>query len=173
MFLLTGCQSTPEEPKEKRFADYIQELKSRNQDYRVKISIVGESVFKKYNSVFKKVSFYPFNKSRKIRDLIIKHSYHSEKPINWYSIDYSSNVVIEISEKNPIYISVDPTGFSFDSNQGLTGFSNPELADYLTDTFKKAGLPEISKIFKNNKYLYESYIEMESKIPEIIYPAKK
>jgi hypothetical protein len=154
MFLLTGCQSTPEEPKEKRFADYIQELKSRNQDYRVKISIVGESVFKKYN-------------------LIIKHSYHSEKPINWYSIDYSSNVVIEISEKNPIYISVDPTGFSFDSNQGLTGFSNPELADYLTDTFKKAGLPEISKIFKNNKYLYESYIEMESKIPEIIYPAKK
>lgn len=162
-FCLTGCKSMEEEYEFKKFSDYTQTLKDRGWTCNAEISILRDSVIKEeYNSLFCGASFY-VSDANEIRNLVMKHSFHSDKPIDWCSIDWASHAVIKIYSEDPVYICIDPTGFAFDTNQGLTGFSNPELANYLVDMFKKAGLPKISKLFKDNKYLYESYIEMDYK----------
>jgi hypothetical protein len=162
-FCLTGCQVMEKKIESKKFSDYIQTLKKRGWTCDIEISILhDDSVKNEYDGLFESVSFEVCD-ANKIRELIIKHSYHPEKFESGESIDWLSHAVIKIYSEDPVYICIDPTGFAFDTNQGLTGFSNPELANYLVDMFKKAGLPKISKLFKDNKYLYESYIEMRGK----------
>lgn len=163
VFCLTGCQSMNKEIEPKKFAYFIQLLKNQGKASIAKITILSDSIlFNEYKGAFQAISFCTLD-ANEIRELVIEHSYHPSKLARWESYDWSSDVIIEIhsDSENPICIHLDPTGFSFDENQGLTGFSNPELANYLVDMFEKAGLPEISKLFKDNKYLYESYIEMD------------